>query len=203
MTLRLHLYSDLHGDQAACREIVRRAALADVVVIAGDIGNLRVDLEGPIEVMRAIQTPVVLVPGNSESDEQLRELCTGWDSAVVLHGGGTTISGLIYYGLGGGIPPTPFGPWSWDFSEREADLLLADCPPGCILVTHSPPWGALDESSPGRHLGSRAIRAAVERLTPRLVVCGHIHSNAGRHALIGSTPVVNAGPKGVEWELDA
>jgi len=202
MKLELHLYSDLHGRLDICTKIVQRAAQADVVVIAGDIGNLRLDLEAPIKLLSAIQKPVVLVPGNSESQEELREACRNWKTAEVLHGGSATIAGLTFFGLGGGIPTTPFGDWSWDFSEQEAASLLDGCPPGCVLVTHSPPWGALDDSPPGRHLGSRAIRAAVERLAPRLVVCGHIHSRAGQRALIGRTPVVNAGPHGAEMALE-
>jgi len=38
-------------------------------------------------------------------------------------------------------------------------------------------------------------------LSPLLVVCGHIHGSAGQQAMLGTTPVVNAGPAGVEWEL--
>lgn len=52
---------------------------------------------------------------------------------------------------------TPFGSWSWDFTEDEADELLADCPEGAVLVSHSPPRGAADVSSGGDHLGSRAV----------------------------------------------
>ncbi len=202
MKRKLHLYSDLHGSLAACDRIVHRATSADVIVIAGDIGNLRLDLEAPLERLQVIDKPVVLVPGNNESEEQLREASRAWNSAVVLHGRGASLAGLHFFGLGGGIPVTPFGPWSWDFSEQEAEALLAKCPPGCVLVTHSPPWGAGDETGRGRRLGSRAVRAAVERLAPRLVVCGHIHASAGRQSDIGGTPVVNAGPHGVDWELE-
>ena len=33
------------------------------------------------------------------------------------------------------------------------------------------------------------------------VVCGHIHDCAGQRAMLGATPVVNAGPEGIWWEL--
>jgi Icc-related predicted phosphoesterase len=33
------------------------------------------------------------------------------------------------------------------------------------------------------------------------VVCGHIHASAGKQAALGPSPVVNAGPDGLEWEL--
>ena len=99
------------------------------------------------------------------------------------------------------VPVTPFGSWSFDLTEEDAAALLADCPPGCVLVTHSPPKGAVDCDSGGRSLGSTAIRAAIERVSPRLVVCGHIHASAGQEGLLGATPVVNAGPEGFVREL--
>ena len=64
-----------------------------------------------------------------------------------------------------------------------------------------PPMGVLDEDSRGRSLGSAAVRDAVLRLGPRLVGCDHIHASGGQQALLGRSPVVNAGPAGVEWEL--
>ena len=38
-------------------------------------------------------------------------------------------------------------------------------------------------------------------LRPALVVCGHIHASGGQTAHIGATPVINAGPDGIKWEL--
>src|SRR5262249_7874393 len=104
-------------------------------------------------------------------------------------------------GLGGGVPVTPFGSWSYDLTEEQAAGLLAGCPPGAVLVSHSPPQGAVDVSSRGQSLGSVSVRAAIQRTRPLLVVCGHIHASAGQQASIGTTPVVNAGPAGVWWEL--
>jgi Icc-related predicted phosphoesterase len=79
----------------------------------------------------------------------------------------------------------------------EAEGLLAGCPVGAVLVSHSPPKGAVDVSSSGRSLGSTAVRDATMRLKLKLVVCGHIHASAGQRGFIGATPVINAGPGGV------
>jgi Icc-related predicted phosphoesterase len=144
---------------------------------------------------------MVLVPGNNESLEELRAACGGRKDAHVLHGSAVSIGGQTFFGIGGGIPVTPFGSWSWDFSESQADHLLKDCPPGGVLVSHSPPKGIVDRSSSGLSLGSTAVRAAMERCRPRLLVCGHIHASAGESEVVGGTTVVNAGPSGVEWTL--
>jgi Icc-related predicted phosphoesterase len=200
--MKLLLFSDLHASAAAARRLVERARSVDVLVGAGDFANMRHNVAVCIEVLRAIDKPVVLVAGNNESTEELRAACRAWTTAQVLHGAGTTIEAVAFYGIGGGIPVTPFGSWSYDFTEDQARALLADCPAGCVLVSHSPPRGSVDRSVRGEDLGSTAVRECVLRLRPVLVVCGHIHDCAGEQALVGTSPVVNAGPGGVEWVLD-
>ena len=113
-----------------------------------------------------------------------------------------TIGGVNFFGLGGGFPVTPFGAWSYDFTEGQAAELLRSCPPNAVLVTHSPPKGCLDASSAGQSLGSAAIRAAIDTLEPLLLVCGHIHACAGQQLRIGQTTVVNAGPAGLTWAFE-
>jgi hypothetical protein len=66
-----------------------------------------------------------------------------------------------FFSLGGGVPITPFGAWSYDFTEEQAADLLVGCLRGCVLVSHSPRRGAVDVDSRGRSLGSAAVRDAV------------------------------------------
>lgn len=201
MPTNLLLFSDLHRDTAAARSLVARAAGVDLAIGAGDFGNLRRHVSDCIEILRSLPCPVVLVAGNNESTEQLAEACVDWPAAQVLHETTTSECGLNVFGIGGGIPTTPFGIWSYDFTEDEAERLLATCVACDILVTHSPPWGLVDVNSRGDHLGSHAIRRAVERLQPRLVVCGHIHGSAGQQCQLGPSTIINAGPAGVVWTL--
>jgi uncharacterized protein len=199
--VKLLLFSDLHVDLVAAKRIVEIARHVDVVIGAGDFGNVRRDLQRCIDALNTIDRPTVLVAGNNESTDELIAACIIWPSAHVLHGTSVTIDAVTFFGIGGGIPVTPFGSWSYDFTEDETRDLVAKCPPKCVLVSHSPPHGAVDLSSRGQHLGSIAVREAVERLSPLLVVCGHIHGSAGQVSQIGETPVVNAGPEGMSWHL--
>jgi Predicted phosphoesterases, related to the Icc protein len=198
---RLLLFSDVHADLAACRSLVDRAPDADVVVGAGDFCRMRRNLQRPIDVLSAIDTPTVLVPGNAETEEELEAACADWPSAHVLHGTGCTIDGLDVFGLGGGVPITPFGAWSYDLSEGEAEDLLAGCPEGAVLVSHSPPKGVVDRDSSGQSLGSTAVRDTIEAKQPALTVCGHIHGSWEQEGTLASTPVVNAGPGGLFWNV--
>jgi Icc-related predicted phosphoesterase len=201
--MKLLLFSDLHTDTAAATQLVRLSHDADILIGAGDFANVRRGISACIEILKRVQKPTILVPGNNESFAELVNACNGWPTAVVLHGTGTELSGVPFFGLGGGIPITPFGDWSFDFSEEAASQLLRNCPPSAVLVSHSPPKGVVDQSSSGQSLGSTAVRDAVLRLKPRLVVCGHIHASAGKNALLGNTPVFNAGPHGTFYTLDA
>jgi Icc-related predicted phosphoesterase len=199
--MKLLLFSDLHCDRTAARHLVERAGAVDVIVGAGDFANIRHGINVCIDILKVVAKPAILVPGNNESTEELIEACRSWPSAHVLHGSGVTIDGVDFFGLGGGVPVTPFGDWSYDFSEQQAAKLLKACPTGCVLVSHSPPKGAVDVSSSGRSLGSLAVREAILNTQPKLVVCGHIHSSSGQSAMIQSTTVINAGPAGIEWTL--
>lgn len=201
--MKLLLFSDVHRDMDACRRLVIRADKGgvDVAVGAGDLAVMRRGLDEVVAELRPLPAPTVLVPGNGESEAELEAACEGWDDAHVLHGSGVEIDGVPFWGLGGGVPVTPFGHWSWDLEEDEARELLAGCPEGAVLVTHSPPRGHVDVSSRGESLGSRAVLETVERARPRLVVCGHIHDAWGQESRVGPTRIVNAGPEGVMVEV--
>ena len=199
--MKLLAFSDLHRDLDQAARLVERSPDADVVIAAGDFASVHEGLEETIDVLKPIAVPTVLVPGNNETVDALRAACDGWDAATVLHGEGAEIDGEQFFGLGAGIPITPWD-WSFDLDEDEAAEQLAGCPDGAVLVVHSPPKGYCDESSAGEHLGSRAILEAIEAKRPPLAVCGHIHESWGAESEIGPTRVINLGPSGTSIELD-
>ena len=97
---------------------------------------------------------------------------------------------------------TPFGDWRYDFDEAAAAALLANCPSAGVLVVHSPPRDSVDHDSNGEIRGSQAILEAVESKQPRLVVCGHIHSDWEKEVSLGDSRIINAGPRGVIVEVE-
>lgn len=199
--MRLLLFSDVHVSKTHCQDLCRLSLEADLVIGAGDFGAVRRGINKTIGWLSAIDKPSVLVPGNAESFEELEEACRQWPSAVVLHGSHTEINGIKFFGIGGGIPITPFGSWSYDFSDEKAVELLATCPDKAVLISHSPPFGLLDVSSRGQHLGSKAVKNVIEEKSPPLVVCGHIHESGGKSTRYGKTDIVNAGPEGILYEF--
>lgn len=193
--MRLLAFSDLHRDLGQAERLVEMAAEADAVIGAGDFASIHEGLEETIGALDAIGKPTVLVPGNNETADALRAAAAGWEAATVLHGEGTAIDGVEFFGLGAGIPVTPWE-WSFDLDDEAASAMLGPCPEGAVLVLHSPPQGHCDGG-----FGSPALLAAVEEKRPRLVVFGHIHEQWGCSSEVGGTPLHNLGPKGTWLEV--
>jgi len=104
-------------------------------------------------------------------------------------------------------------PWSnqfmnWAFMKPPAELVevYAAIPAGIdILVSHQAPYGYGDryyDPSSGnvQHLGSRELLAAIDRVKPRLVICGHIHDGYGRYEY-DSIPIYNVSVVDEQYRL--
>lgn len=198
--MRLLAFSDLHCDLSQAANLVGKSAGVDVVAAVGDLATVHRGLERTVAALASIGCPALLVPGNNETADELREAAAGWRSATVLHGEGAEIGGVGFFGIGAGIPTTPWD-WSFDLDEDEARAALEPCPAGCVLLTHSPPFGHVDSPAGGGHLGSQAIAEAIAAKEPRLVLCGHIHESWGQESAAGPTRVMNLGPWGTQIEL--
>ncbi len=123
----------------------------------------------------------VVIAGNhdflfEQSPLEARKLL---NNAHYLEDSGVTLMGLRIWG-------SPVSPrfFDWAFNrERGSDIrrhwsLIPNSTD--ILITHTPAHGLLDKIWLGRHVGCEALRRELEnRLKPMLVVCGHIHENAG------------------------
>ena len=185
-------FSDLHHSRSRADVLVQESASADLVIGAGDFANHRQNVPEAMNLLFGIKKPFVVVPGNNESDQELRDAAHA--GTTVLHGQFEEIAGVRVFGIGCGVPLTPWTEWSFDLTEDAARSLLANCPEVDILITHSPPKGAVDRSSGGLSLGSLAVREAIERVKPRLVLCGHVHECWGVEEMIGPSRVCNLGP---------
>lgn len=193
------LFSDIHCNKDACDRMVEKSRDADIAICAGDLGSLRTGLRETVDALSGITIPTILVPGNHESHAELLDACDHLAHFHVLHGGSIALKGITFFGIGGGIPTTPFGPWSVDLSEHDARLLLTATFGEYVFITHSPPLGCLDTLANDQHVGSEAVRTFIGKSRPMFVVCGHIHENAGRQGELSGIPVINAGPSGVEF----
>lgn len=93
--------------------------------------------------------------------------------------------------IDGGIVKIWCSPWSnqfndWAWMQWPENLKLAydQIPEGTdIILSHQPPYGYGDVADPRyqKHLGSVELMDTIERVEPRLVICGHIHGGFGHY----------------------
>lgn len=100
-------------------------------------------------------------------------------NVIYLEDEGATVGGLKFWGS----PVTPeFFNWHFNRARGEAIRAHWDKIPNDtdVLITHGPPYGFGDWSNHERtHAGCKDLWDAVNRVKPRLHVCGHFHEGHG------------------------
>lgn len=198
-TITILALSDIHGKESSLRSILESSLNSyriDAISISGDITHF-----GSSEVLKKILgivseagRPFFYVLGNCDPPEYK----TGINSlGVCLEANCHKIGEVTFVGSGGSTPTpfeTPF--------EVEEDTLVRNISgayskcggSATFLVTHNPPLGAVvDLTRGGAHVGSKALRDLILKLSPRALQCGHIHEARGKET-IGKTLVFNPGP---------
>lgn len=210
--LRILAFSDLHGEgfQEASRVI--DDSRPDWIVLCGDmlpdfgvISGEGSRLEAQRQFWMVYRSTFIrdfavttLVRGNHEiegfCDPDLRRVPSQVEGHVVR------LEGI----------PVEFGGWGWSREWEEEDLMeelagqLRDGPSPWIYISHVPPFGYLDRTANGEHIGHRPLSLHLyEQDWPeKLVLCGHVHEGFG-HQEMGQTTLVNAacGYALLDWHL--
>ena len=149
---------------------------ADVLVIAGDacmsggVNEVR-EFNDFLESKRVRNRygRVLFVAGNHDfffekRPVEARKLLT---NAHYLFDESTTINGVKFYG-------TPWQPlfcnWAFNMSEKKLEELYSLIPENTdVLITHCPPYGTLDETPLGNHVGSYALEERVKKVKPKFI----------------------------------
>jgi Icc-related predicted phosphoesterase len=177
----------------------------DLLLIAGDVsfafkGDLHAKqafLAGEFKdwLEHVPADDIVLVAGNHDQSIEAWGVPDGL-RCHYLQDEGIELLGLRLWG-------TPWQPWFYDwafnaprhdgevFLGSKFDLIPADTD---IIVGHGPPHGYGDLTSRPSgdvHVGSTAMTETLQRVQPRLMVCGHIHPGYGRYRH-GGTEIINA-----------
>ncbi len=187
--MRIYAVADIHGKPSRIECIQRNVAehRPDVLVVAGDITNFK---GGPavIRQLDKLSLPVLAVRGNTDLPG-IDGLLNNFSNILCLHLKKHMIDGMQFVGIGGTIP-FPFRSQVGIFEDRMLKKLSRLVDQNSVVVAHPPPWGFLDEVFNRFHAGSKGLYRFIRKYQPRLLLCGHIHENAGT-ATIDQTIVVN------------
>lgn len=159
----------------------------DLLVLAGDISRRRRP-GAMLDELNRLDLPVFLIRGNSDCRNLARRVRSS-PHLRSIHLSMERFDGVEIVGIGGTLPL----PFHSRLGFREAGVearVSGMLKSRSVLVVHPPPYGARDRVLGKFHAGSRAVRRMVDRCSPALVICGHIHEQAGVE-IIGKTMVVN------------
>ena len=194
---------DLQQDPAKVEEM-----MMDMIT-----GRIRAWMEMLLEAVDITKVDTIVMPGNDDDPEvddvikSFREKGIRWCLGGVTEVLGVKMISLDY------VNPTP-----WDTPREDSEKGLRkridnlvdklDDPRKAIFNLHAPPYGTMLDLAPeldankkpvtvaGQvnfvHVGSKAVREALEKYQPMIGLHGHIHESSG-HDRIGDTTVVNPG----------
>lgn len=183
--------SDTHG---VCRAAFARGELTlptgDVLVHAGDLSmrGTADEIEAELRWLAELSYPhKIVIAGNHDfafeqgSAPRLVALCQDLGLRY-LEDSATTIDGVTFWG-------SPWQPWfyDWAFNLQRGPEIRARwqlIPAGThVVVTHGSPAGFGGINTLGEDVGCADLAdELIQRVRPRLHVCGHIHEGYGRRA---------------------
>lgn len=179
--------SDLHGYYPELEG-------GDLLIVGGDLtaSDTEIQYFKLFQYLRSLNYTKIVVIGGNHDNSLLDGYTIGFalDSCEYIDylcDSGTEFEGLKIWG----------SPWTKTFpgmnphckaftvdTEEELAEKWALIPDDVdILITHGPPYGVLDgipnEDGSLFHVGSKSLRRQMERINPKLWVCGHIHEGYG------------------------
>jgi Icc-related predicted phosphoesterase len=195
--VRIAYVVDVHDRFDAVADALGRTGAVDVLVVGGDITTFGTpnDAERAIAAWRPLAPQLLAVAGNCDSPEIDARLV---DLGVSLDARGVVIGDVGLFGVSAAAHSPLHTPYEVPDEElaRRAEAGVADVDGAKVRLfcPHSPPYDtSCDRLRDGRHVGSEALRAFVDREQPDVLLCGHIHEARGMDE-VGRTRVVNPGP---------
>jgi len=197
--LKILAAADLHGDSKATKKLAERAVReeVDLVVLCGDLTGF-VESKDIIKPFKDRKQKVLILPGNWESFATTDFLAQFY-GVKNIHGYSAQYNDVGFFGAGG----ADVGPVTT--SEKELRDTLKKAYSGLkgiekkVMLTHMHPAGSKSEFS--GFPGSSAIRDAIKKFKPDVLLHGHIHEASGFEEMIGKTRVINVGKKGKIIEI--
>ena len=187
--MRIYAVADIHGRPERIRAVEEAVSSygPDVMVLAGDITRLFDSGRSTLEQLGGLGVKTLAVCGNS--DGRKTEALLGENGIESIHLRSFVMGGIPFTGVGGAVL-IPFRTRIGWMEKKTGEILENLVDENTILVAHPPPWGLLDQMGGNFSAGSRLIRSVVDKKSPRIVLCGHIHERSGR-LIHGNTLVVN------------
>lgn len=211
--MRILSAGDLHGDAGIVKKLAERAENenVDIVILCGDLTESDEKTENMIGPFLKKNKKVLIVPGNHES-LATADFLSQFYGIKNLHGYSVKLIDPLkdknnknrhigVFGCSGvniGIHQITDKD-AYDILKRGNDYVEdSDIK---IMVTHVHPSGTKIEKFTQFFQGSKAVRRAIDKFQPDVMLCSHVHEAEGLEEKIGKTRVINVGQKGMIFDV--
>jgi len=187
--MRIYAVADIHGKADIVERIkkVVNKESPDLMVIAGDMTQYLFPFKA-LGRLEEIGIPVFAVRGNSDL-KGVEVLIKQHGKIILLNQNPMEYQGKRFLGLNGTLP-LPFVSKVCLNEAKHFRNIGNLITPETILVAHPPPRGVRDKVGNRFSAGSFCLRRFIENHPPLMVVCGHIHEQAG-YQYLKNTLIVN------------
>ena len=191
---------DIHRDVGLVKRLAEKAKKekVDLVILAGDLTMEEQSTENLIGPFVKAKKQVFLIPGNHESPATIDFLAQAYN-VKNIHGHGFVENNIGIFGAGtANIGIHQIG-------DKNIFKLLKKGNEGIknakkkIMVTHIHPLGSKAEVFGFE--GSKAVRDAIEKFHPDILIHSHIHEAGGIEEKIEKTRVINVSRKEKIFEI--
>jgi len=171
--MKIIAISDLHGNKPDIPD-------GDMLIVAGDslyYGSPRELDDFDWWLKKLPHKHKIVIAGNHDRILEKKEMEKRLEFCTYLKDNSLEIEGIKIYGS----PWTPmFNNWAFMLEPDEIRKKWMMIPDDTdILVTHGPPYGILDRTNYGQHVGCHSLLPRVLKVKPRYHIFGHIHPAHG------------------------
>ena len=198
--MKLLIFTDLHGKKSDIRELKLKTKKhsPDLLICAGDMTDFGHKLKNIISEFKSFNLPLIIIPGNHESNEEINELSKKFKFIINIHRRSYQINNYVFFGFGEG---------GFSKESKELEKIIPKFKKAIkkddkiIFVTHQPPYKTKLDKLPSSNAGSKSIRKFIEEVKPILAISGHLHENENKKDKIKKTLLINPGSKGKIVEI--
>lgn len=199
--IKILAIGDIHGDTGLVKRLADLASKenVDLVILAGDLTMAERSTEGMIGPFIGANKQVLIIPGNHESIATTDFLAESYPNTKNIHGSSFLIDNVGIFGAGTAnmgihqIGDEGIATALKKGHEEIKNVLKK------IMVTHIHPYGSKAEVFGFE--GSVAVRKAIDKFSPNILINAHIHEAGGMEELIGSTQVFNVSKRERIFEI--
>jgi len=202
MKMKVMFFTDNNGDMVSLQAIKEKIKekKAELAICSGDLTFFESDINKLLKKINSYGIPVLLMPGNHESEKYLEKSCKKYQNVFYINNGYYEKDDIFIVCIEG----NGFTRKDDEFDVIARHLLKIiktkrrENPKlKYVLVTHAPPYKTKLDKIEDMYVGNKSVRDFIIKTKPIYAISGHLHENERKRDKLGKTKLVNPGMYGL------